>query len=205
MKTTLKFLAIALFSTTMFFSAQATIWTIEASNFIFTPDNLSDVVVGDTIHWIWIEGSHTTTSSDIPAGADPWDELLTSGNTSYDYVPMVPGTYDYVCTPHASFGMVGSFTVSTASDIDQSLAPSITIAPNPVVDQLLVGSGTGETVMIKHLRIFNVKGELVYASENGVAPFLSGKIDMSQQKAGIYFVEIIDRNGKAIRQKMIKK
>ena len=56
--------------------ASSKVWTIDASNYIFTPDTLLDVYVGDTIRWVWIEGSHTTTSKTIPDGAVSWDSPL---------------------------------------------------------------------------------------------------------------------------------
>ncbi|MBN2175655.1 MAG: hypothetical protein JW731_16110 [Bacteroidales bacterium] len=87
------------------------IWEIGTINVEFLPPNISNVELGDTIRWIWEVGNHTTTSTTIPVGADPWDAPLNSGNQVYEYIPEVAGTYNYICVPHQSFGMVGSFTV----------------------------------------------------------------------------------------------
>lgn len=94
----------------------ATRYTVQVSNFSFNPSSISNVHPGDTIHWVWVSGSHTTTSSSIPAGAATWDEPINSTSTVYDYVPAVAGVYNYVCTPHATMGMVGSFTVVSNPD-----------------------------------------------------------------------------------------
>jgi plastocyanin len=101
---------------------------ISVGNYYFNPSSLSNVNLGDTIHWNWVNGSHTTTSSSIPAGAASWDHPLNSSSTSFEYIPTVSGTYNYVCTPHAGMGMVGSFTVAAA----QPLAVTATATPGQV-------------------------------------------------------------------------
>lgn len=82
-------------------------------NFQFTPSSLN-VVVGDVITWQWINGSHTTTSTSVPAGAAIWDVAMNSSSTTFSYKVTAPGSYSYKCRPHAP-GMVGSFTATDAS------------------------------------------------------------------------------------------
>lgn len=91
--------------------ADAVLYTVQTGNFFFNPSTLNNVHPGDTIRWVWVAGSHTTTSSTIPSGAAGWDEPITSSSTTYDYIPVVTGTYNYVCTPHAGMGQIGNFTV----------------------------------------------------------------------------------------------
>src|SRR5690242_19499608 len=59
----------------------------------FVPSSLS-FPLGDTITWTWDAGFHTTTSINIPAGADPWDQQITTSGDSYSYVPGIVGTYE---------------------------------------------------------------------------------------------------------------
>ncbi len=96
--------------------AKATIVMIEVEDFEFNPEVVT-VNVGDTILWFWEEGFHTTTSTNIPAEAAPWDEPISSSSPFFQYVVTFPGSYDYVCTPHASMGMVGHFTANGTTDI----------------------------------------------------------------------------------------
>ena len=84
---------------------------VTVQNHIFTPASFT-INLGDTIKWTWINGSHTTTSLGIPAGAATWNKNINSSSTSFIYVPTVAGTYNYKCTPHQSMGMVGNFTVT---------------------------------------------------------------------------------------------
>ena len=95
--------------------------TVLVSNFTFTPSSLN-VMVGDTVRWEWSSGSHTTTSGVIPGGAASWDHPITSSNTSYDYPVTAAGTFNYVCTPHASMGMVATFTAT-------DLVPTLSVSP----------------------------------------------------------------------------
>jgi plastocyanin len=91
--------------------------TILVGNYFFNPSTLNGVDAGDTIRWEWQTGNHTTTSTSIPAGASSWDHPLNSSNQVYEYVPVVGGTYNFKCTPHAGMGMVGSFVVTAAAPL----------------------------------------------------------------------------------------
>jgi plastocyanin len=106
--------------------AQNTVFAIKhnvnVGNYYFNPSSLN-VTVGDTVRWVWVNGSHTTTSSTIPGAAASWDEPINNSNTSYEYKVTVAGTYNYVCTPHAGMGQVGSFTAAGA-------APTLNVTPS---------------------------------------------------------------------------
>lgn len=95
---------------------------IHVGNYYFTPNALN-VNVGDTIRWQWDAGSHTTTSGIIPIGVDPWDENINSSSQDFEYPVEVAGVHNYVCTPHAGMGQVGSFS-ATAPAATLSVSPS---------------------------------------------------------------------------------
>jgi len=95
------------------------LWAIKAYSFTqvvtvqfpsFSPSSFT-INLGDSVKWVWVSGSHTTTSVTIPTGAATWDHAMTSTSTTFIYVPTKLGTYNYKCTPHAAMGMVASFTV----------------------------------------------------------------------------------------------
>src|SRR6201989_696461 len=87
---------------------------VTVQNHVFTPSSFT-INLGDTVKWTWINGSHTTTSLTIPAGAAAWNHNMNSTSTSFIYVPTKTGVYNYKCTPHQSIGMVGNFTVNACS------------------------------------------------------------------------------------------
>lgn len=67
--------------------------------------------IGDTIHFVWVAGTHTTTSTSVPSGASTWNSPSDATHTSFFYVIKVAGSYAYQCNFHVAMGMVGSFTV----------------------------------------------------------------------------------------------
>ena len=96
------FLGIFFYSSSSF----CTTHMVTVQNFSFSPQTIS-ASVGDTITWMWVSGTHTTTcngtfpGTSLPPGASPWDSPMTSSNTTFSYVLAVDGEYDYVCTIHA--------------------------------------------------------------------------------------------------------
>src|SRR5450432_2831133 len=101
--------------------AGATTQVVNVQNFSFTPSSFS-INLGDTVKWVWVNGTHTTSSLTIPVGAATWNHNMNSsaGNTSFTYVPTVSGTYNFQCNIHPTT-MMGSFTVSCPT-------PSVTIS-----------------------------------------------------------------------------
>src|SRR4051812_33659308 len=109
---------IAAFSITL--ASRAATTTVTVSDNIFSPNNFT-LTVGDTVMWMWVNGTHTTTSTTIPVGATPWDQLIDQNSTSYMYVVNTAGTYNYRCTFHYTMGMVGQFTAEQASGISENI------------------------------------------------------------------------------------
>ncbi len=99
-------------------NTNATTYTITVNSNFFSPAS-QNVLVGDTIHFQWVSGNHTTTcdpgtlaGTSYPPGFFGWDALMNSGNTDYYVAITRPGTYVYGCQPHWP-GMQGTITAST--------------------------------------------------------------------------------------------
>lgn len=174
----------------------ATTWTVNTSDFVFTPANLPNVFVGDTIKWVWISGMHhTTTSAIIPQGAATWDAPLHASATTFSYVVTVAGTYNYVCTPHASV-MVGSFTANIigitpiGSEVPNkfSLSQNYPNPFNPVTD---IKFDIAKSSFVK-LTVMNILGQEVDALVNENLAAGSYKFDWnaSALPSGIYFYKL---------------
>ncbi len=117
----------------VFFSLSATEFTVQVSNFQFTPSALT-ISLGDVVKFVWVNGSHTTTSATIPAGAASWDKPMNSGSTVFNYTPTVLGLYNYVCTPHEAFGMIGTITVEAVVPV---ILKSFQVTSSPAGKALL--------------------------------------------------------------------
>jgi plastocyanin len=190
----------------MFINSQATIWTVNVQNFSFSPDNLPNVKIGDTVRWIWVNGSHTTTSTTIPSGATTWDHPLNSGNQQFDYIPTVTGTYNYKCTPHAASGMIASFIVSPAVGIaDNEIVPEITVSPNPFKDNVMIRFADNTGLKLKELRVVDNIGKIVFISEKPITEAVeSMTINLSNLAKGVYFIKITDQADKNYTKKVMK-
>ncbi len=118
---------IAAFSCFLFAgSLHATTYTITAQGMTFTP-NSQNCHVGDTIKFQWVNGTHTTTSTSVPAGAATWSQNLNSGSQTYKYVITKVGTYNYRCNFHYTMGMTGVLN-ATAAPLSATIAPFANIS-----------------------------------------------------------------------------
>ncbi|ACV47133.1 MULTISPECIES: plastocyanin/azurin family copper-binding protein [Halomicrobium] len=92
--------------------------------YVFQPDPLT-VSAGTTVTWRFQSPNHNVScrpdgwdSASLPEGAEPFAsyeagnsyETRQEGET-FEHTFEVPGTYDYICTPHVANGMVGTVVV----------------------------------------------------------------------------------------------
>jgi plastocyanin len=87
---------------------------VRVQNFTFQPATIN-ANVGDVIVWRFVNGMHTTTSTNVPAGAQTWNAPIDSTHTQFRYQLLVAGTYQYQCNFHFAQGMVGTIVVSAAA------------------------------------------------------------------------------------------
>ena len=108
----------------------ATTWTVNVDNFQFSPATLN-ITVGDIVHFVWVGGTHTTTSVSVPLGAASWNSPIDVSNTSFDVSVTTAGTYSYQCNFHAFLGMTATFTASGALPVTLSAFNISTKNNNP--------------------------------------------------------------------------
>ncbi len=152
----------------------------------FMPSSL-EIELGDTLHWLPLDFptmTHTITSTNIPEGAQAFDQLWQApADTFFQYIPLVSGFYEYVCTPHIPMGMVGSFTVvpPVVSNVNDLLRNDIIIYPNPTCDLLYVIPFREGLVY----RVWNNNGKVV---KSGI---IETFINVSLLDDGSYHLEIL--------------
>ena len=129
-------------------SLRAAVHTVQVADFSFTPANVN-AVCGDTVLWIWVGGTHTTTSTTIPACAASWDAPINSSVGMFMYVIPCAGNYSYVCTVHP--GMTGTITATCVTGIDEKPLATVQTYPNPFQRQFVVWPGHNDVIRISDL------------------------------------------------------
>ena len=197
----MKKITILLFFTLLSFTknSQAAIVQIDSGNFTFIPANVT-VNVGDTIVWVWAAGFHTTTSTNIPLGAAPWDAPVDQTNQMFMYQVAVEGEYEYICTFHESMGMIGHITVLGTSGLTSVATTQANIINNLVQRDLEIkfNSGKNWQVELRSLTGAMVK-QFFVATETGKTELFP----VADLPNGIYIVRLSD--GQTTRSQRIIK
>ena len=187
------------------FQSFAIIHTISAEGIVFSPNTITDVHIGDTVLWIWVSGTHTTTSTTIPGGAATWNHNLNSGSTSFEYIPTIQGVYNFQCNFHVSMGMIGSFTVLNPTDvveINNSL--SVKIYPNPFYDHVSF-LFLSDKSFLRNLKIFDLTGrlskEFYFPGDPSLTTFTLYLADLP---SGIYLFAFIDNLNHQITRRVVR-
>ena len=157
--------------------------------------NLDSVNVGDTVQWLPLDFPsmvHTITSSNIPLGAAPFDQIWQApADTFFQYIPTHVGLYEYVCTPHIPMNMVGSFNVvgnpSSISKIVSDLNPFV--YSNPTKGAINFKSN----YLGFQFQIFDSNGSLVMHGKS------LPNLDVSILPKGIYHLVVLGDKPKPIQ------
>ncbi|MDQ3051923.1 MAG: T9SS type A sorting domain-containing protein [Bacteroidota bacterium] len=186
-------------------ASRATVINVEVKNFEFNPSNFT-ANVGDTINWFWATGFHTTTSSIIPIGAASWNEPISQSSPSYVYVITTAGNYQYICSPHASMGMTGSFTVLNSTGIGENANPSLAFINSYVRNGELHFNYTIPGATNVSFKLFDIVGHHVYDAKLGsqTAGIYSQTIPLGAFPKGIYILSLIANNSQITKRIIIE-
>ena len=78
-------------------------------------EDIANIDVGDTITWVPTSKGHNV---QFIAGPEGWDLPKKSKNNKEVSITFdVPGLYVYVCTPHATMGMLGVVAVADGGEV----------------------------------------------------------------------------------------
>ncbi len=177
------------------FNSKATIHTIQVWNgyYQFLPASLT-IQLGDTLQWTPLDPPtmvHTITSAIIPSGAATFDYTWQlPADTFFQYIPQIAGLYEYECTPHIAWNMLGTITViGGTTAVTENKTSTFIIYPNPASNYI-------------HFNTLNTIERCIIHDANG-AILLSGntedKINISTLKNGMYFIKILGDKPKLIK------
>ncbi len=170
-------------------SAQTT-YELTNSGFTFSP-NVINMQAGDSIHVV-LPPPHTCTE----VSEATWNANGNTSNGGFNFSSGtntfsldVPGTYYFVCMPHASMGMKGQIIVSasTVAVQETTTANALQIFPNPAIGHITL-SGVAAGLP---LSILDVNGRSVLETATSV----DGKLDVSMLQTGTYTVIVKDATG----------
>ncbi len=177
------------------FQAFTTTHIISANGFSYSPSSIS-IHQGDTVLFN-IGSSHNA----LEISKDTWDANGTASNGGFNLgfgggqlIFNTPGTFYFICTPHASFGMKGAITVSgssaTANVLSETDIPGLeTLYPNPLSDNLTIGFSVTEPSNIT-IDLLDITGMRVKQLTN--KRYTAGRhvenFDLAYLKPGKYFV-----------------
>jgi len=188
----------------------STTWTVQVSEFVFTPSNLN-VTVGDSIKWQWVNGIHTTTSVTIPIGAATWDQLIDLTHQSYTYKVTVVGNYHYKCTPHELFGMVADFTAmpNAITPLGGPVPQFYNLMqnyPNPFNPVTNIKFNIPKSSFVK-LTIYDIQGGEIEVLVNQVvnAGSYSTDWDASNYSSGVYIYKLETQDFTSVKKMILVK
>jgi plastocyanin/uncharacterized protein (DUF2141 family) len=88
---------------------------VDVKNYLYVPAQIT-INAGDTVIWTNSEGHHNVNGlqSIFTSNPESFGNSV-SGDWVFSHVFTLPGTYDYQCDPHTSFGMYGKVIVEAVT------------------------------------------------------------------------------------------
>lgn len=138
---TMKFASLCVAMMFLTVVASARVVTVTNSGFTFSPATIT-VTAGDTVRFS-LGSSHNAvevSKDEFDSNGDRSNGGFSTGFGGGTVVMRSPGTFYYVCTPHASFGMKGQIVVQPGNTTETPALPSSSSlqlrldqnSPNPV-------------------------------------------------------------------------
>ena len=95
---------------------------VEVRDFEFVPANI-DIVLGDTVEFIWTGVIPHTSTSDALSGPNSWDSELLGQGATFKVVVSETGSHPYYCIPHGGPGGIGmAGTINVIDPCENGLA-----------------------------------------------------------------------------------
>ena len=184
-------------------STNATVRTVTCQN---TPSHFLPVtvnaMVGDTIHWTWVAGTHVVGPIDntyIPNGAAMFNAPIDAGHHSFEYKVTVAGNYQYECHPASPHGETAYIIVTPATGVSAVEFYRVSNAyPNPFTDKLIIETYQADLVFIYNLMGEKIKSVSLKNSQTKV------QVDVAEFNSGIYFYSIIKEGVIVETRKVVK-
>lgn len=174
----------------------STTWQIVNSGIAFSPATLT-IQQGDDVNFVLasfhdaVEVSQSVWDANGNSPIIGFSVAFGGGNVSA--AQLTPGTHYFVCEPHAALGMKGQIIVQAVAGLnDPKTGNTISVYPNPVVDQLNIQIDFPQSSTFE-VTLYDMQGKMV----KGLIPKfqVSGSFSQSfnfsnQLTPGIYIVKM---------------
>lgn len=172
--------------------AQAETFELTNTGNQFSPPMI-ELTTDDEVH-ITLPAPHTCTE----VSAETWAALgntplpggFNFGSGTHTWAPTAPGVYYFVCSPHASMGMIGRFMVTSPTGVGEhrNLMP-MKLSPNPATSTVSLGLTSLDAST--RVNVMDVNGRLVLQ----VAAPSNGTLDVSGLETGNYTLVMLNAQG----------
>jgi plastocyanin len=186
-------------------SAQPPVTTVSVGvGFTFNPSDIT-VNQGDIIRFA-VGPSHPVVQVNLATWSANGNTALPGGFSfplgTGDYVANIPGTYYFVCFPHAFLGMKGTIVVNAITGIEDFQEKKLEkVYPNPAGDYIIYQ--TNRNLSIQEIRILDIIGKVVLVVYK---PELSNgqvRINIENLNKGMYFI-LVKSEGEIVSKKFLK-
>lgn len=165
--------------------------SIATQGFTFNPSVLT-VTAGTAIS-LNIGGQHTMTEVDEAtwnANGTTWNGGFNFDGGTHTLTLDLPGTYYYVCVPHASMGMKGRIIVESNTGVQGPIGPApVKAYPNPASTELNITVSAPAQA-----ELFDATGRLVLQRTlNG-----RDRLPITEVPQGTYLVRLLDLEGRLL-------
>lgn len=167
---------------------------VETDGLTFVPAQVT-ITVGDTVRWFNTGGTHNVNGTMLayPDNPESFGNAVGSGWV-YAHKFTMPGTYNYHCDPHLSFGMTGVVIVEDISVGLEEISPRIVqqVFPVPASDFVVLQLNDEQSQLLARTRI------KLYdqAGREHVSQAIAGRsrveLNVRDLPAGCYFYQLID-------------
>lgn len=188
--------------------AQTTV-TVSSSGFTFSPATAT-INVGDTIKFV-VGGSHTASQvSEVTWNANGSTVLsggfdFGAGTNKFKFTE--PGTYYYVCKPHAGMAMKGKIIVNGTTGVNEKLSSlaNFSVYPSPVSSVGTVEFALAQSSDVQ-LKIYNLLGGVV--RHESPVHFNAGShalhFSVENLQHGVYLLELMTGSQRVVKKIAVK-
>lgn len=180
-------------------SSFGTTITVTNSGFSFSPSSLA-INLGDTVNFV-LESSHNA----VEVSQATWNANGNTSNGGFStpfgggkVIPTLAGTYYYVCSPHATFGMKGTIIVNNSTEVkEDKTGRELSFIlnqnyPNPFNPATTISFSLNENAIVS-LKLYNTHGQEVTTLIDNIILDIGNqtvKLDARGLSSGIYFYRL---------------